>query len=98
VIGIVLTHFLLAPLRMPNGALANREISPVKVRKIFRRFTRDLNRALGDGDRFRATLSEMLTHIERFDFKEQWKKEPNTCHRLALVSAACGFELQPEIA
>lgn len=34
-IGVILTHFLVAPLRMPYGAQANREISPVKVRKIF---------------------------------------------------------------
>ena len=43
-IGAVLTHFLVAPLRMPEGPLTNREISPVKVREIFRRFARDLNR------------------------------------------------------
>ena len=39
-IGAVLTHFLIAPLRMPEGMLSNREISPVKVRNIFRRFAR----------------------------------------------------------
>ncbi len=30
-IGIVLTHFLLAPIRMPYGPWANREISPAQV-------------------------------------------------------------------
>ena len=53
-IGAVLTHFLVAPLRMPEGPLTNREISPVKVREIFRRFARDLNRCLGCPSKFQA--------------------------------------------
>lgn len=86
-IGVVLTHFLIAPLRMPEGPLTNREISPVKVRKIFQRFARDLNRCLGHSARFQKVLADMLSHIERFGFKEKRKKEPNTCHALALASA-----------
>jgi hypothetical protein len=97
-IGIVLTHFLLAPLRMPEGTLANREISPVKVRKIFRRFIRDLARSLDHSTKFQDTLSELLKRIIRFGFKEKRTKEPNAFHRLALISAACGFESQPELA
>ncbi len=92
-IGAVLTHFLVAPLRMPEGPLTNREISPVKVREIFRRFARDLNRCLGYPSKFQAVLASMLSHIERFGFKEKRKKEPNTCHELALASAMSGFQL-----
>jgi hypothetical protein len=92
-IGAVLTHFLVAPLRMPEGPLSNREISPVKVREIFRRFARDLNRCLGYPSKFQAVLANMLTHIERFGFKEKRKKEPNTCHELALASAMSGIKL-----
>jgi hypothetical protein len=91
-IGVVLTHFLLAPLRMPEGPCGRREISPVKTRKIFRRFIRDLTRAMGYNQQVQDVLSQLLTHIERFAFKEKRTKEPNLCHRLALVSAACGFE------
>jgi len=89
-IGVILTHFLIAPLRMPYGAHANRELSPGKVRQILQRFARSLNRSLGDHPRFQAELSEMLTHIERFGFKEKRSKEPNVCHALSLVPVLCG--------
>ena len=92
-IGVVLTHFLVAPLRMPEAPLSNREISSVKVRKIFQRFARDLNRYLGDPLKFRAALTAMLSQIERFGFKEKRKKVPNTCHALALASAICRIQL-----
>ncbi len=92
-IGVILTHFLIAPLRMPHGSLANREISPFKVRKIFQRFARDLSRCLGDLTEFQITLSEMLRHIERFGFKEKRQKKPNVCHTLALVSTMCGLNV-----
>ncbi|MBM4464249.1 MAG: IS4 family transposase [Chloroflexi bacterium] len=95
-IGIVLTHFLIAPLRMPQGSQANREISPMKVRKTFRRFARDLNRSLSRLTDFQNVLSEMLTHIRRFGFKDKRKKEPNVCHALALASAMCGLEVSLE--
>jgi hypothetical protein len=92
-IGVVLTHFLVAPLRMPGDPLSNREISPTKVRKIFQRFARDLNRSLRDPAKFAAVLPEMLSQIERFGFKEKRIKEPNTCHGLALASAVFGIRL-----
>ena len=95
-IGIVLTHFLIAPLRMPQGWLANREISPMKVRKIFQRFARDLNRSLSNLTDFQNVLSEMLAHIQSFGFKDKRKKEPNVCHALALASAMCGLEVKLE--
>ena len=95
-IGIVLTHFLIAPLRMPQGSQANREISPMKVRKTFRRFARDLNRSLSSLTDFQNVLSEMLTHIRLFGFKDKRKKEPNVCHALALASAMCGLEVNLE--
>ena len=91
-IGVVLTHFLVAPLRMPYGTQANREISPVKVRKIFQRSVRNLNRYLGDWPKFQAELSEMLMHIQRFGFKEKRNKEPNVCHALAFVPVLCGID------
>jgi hypothetical protein len=92
-IGVILTHFLIAPLRMPDRLLANREISPVKVRKIFQRFARELNRSLGHPAKFQAELGDMLIQIWRFGFKEKRTKEPSTCHALALASAMCGLQL-----
>jgi hypothetical protein len=95
---VVLTHFVLAPLRMSLGLLSKREISPVKVRETIRRFARDLNRALGHPDQVQRVLSQLLTSIGRFGFKQKRTKKPNICHLLALVSAACGFEAQAEAA
>ena len=87
-IGVVLTHFLITPLRMPSGALTNREISPVKVRKLLGTCARELNRCLGHPLQFQTALVDMLSRIGRFGFKQKRTKEPNTCHALALVSAA----------
>ena len=89
-IGVVLTHFLIAPLRMPKIAGTHREISPVKVRHIFQRFARDLSRCLDDLHQFQKVLSNMLTHIKRFGFREKRKKTPSTCRAIALVAAMCG--------
>lgn len=91
-IGAVLTHFLIAPLRMPAG-LTNREISPVKVRNVFRRFARELNLCLHCPTEFQAVLADMLAQIQRFGCKEKRKKEPNTCYALALASAASSVQL-----
>jgi hypothetical protein len=91
-IGAVITHFLVAPLRMPEGALSNREISPVKVRKIFQRFARELNRCLNCPTKFQVVLANMLSQIQRFGFKEKRKKEPNVCHALALASAVWNIQ------
>jgi hypothetical protein len=91
-IGAVLTHFLIAPLRMPDGVLTNREISPVKVRQIFQRFTRELNSCLNCPTKFQVTLANMISQIRRFGFKEKRKKEPNVCHALALASAAWNLQ------
>jgi hypothetical protein len=87
-IGVVLTHFLIAPLRMPEGPWTNREISPVKVRKILSASAHELNRCLGHPTQFQAALADMLSRIARFGFKQKRTKEPNTCHALALASAA----------
>jgi hypothetical protein len=91
-IGIVLTHFLVAPLRLPQATQANREISPVQVRKIFTRFARRLNQALACLDDVVNVLTEMLQHISLFGFKQKRRKKPNICHALALASAVFVLE------
>ncbi len=96
-IGIVLTNFLVSPIRMPQGTYANREISPVKVRKIFRRFARDLCRSLATLSDFLQVLTKMFEHTAYFGFKEKRKKHPNVCHALALVSVVHILELEPTL-
>jgi hypothetical protein len=95
-IGVVLTHFLIGPLRMPYGRQANREISPVQVRKIFKRFARSLNKILLNLDQLVHKLGEMLNHIRLFGFKQKRKKEPNICHALALASAVYKLEFKTQ--
>lgn len=85
-IGIVLTHFLIAPMRMPLGAGANREISPVQVRQILVRFARPLNQALTNLDALVRILEETVLNITRFGFKQKRKRNPNVCHALELVT------------
>ena len=84
-IGIVLTHFLIAPLRMPKGAGVNREISPVQVRQILRRFACQTNQALTNLDALVSVLEKTVLHIARFGFKQKREKNPNACHALDLV-------------
>lgn len=93
-IGIVLTHFLIAPLRMPEGAWTNHEISSVQVRQIFARFARQMNKALSNFHDLVSLLEDMLQQILRFGLKQKRRKKPNVCHALALVSLV--FDLQPQ--
>jgi hypothetical protein len=87
-VGLVLTHFLLAPLRGQQWTGAPREVSRVQVRQIFQRFARDLNRALGAAAAVQATLTELWQHLRRLAFKQRRVKQPNIESRLALLAAA----------
>lgn len=91
-IGLVLTHFLMAPIRMPY-AHTNREISPVQVRQIFQRFARTLSQCLDNLDQFVTELTTMMTHIGRFGFKQKRKKKPNICYALALALTSAIHQL-----
>lgn len=93
-IGVVLTHFLIAPLRLPFGPTANREISPVQVRSILKRFARLLNQALAHPHSFQLVLDDFLHHLSHFGFKQKRRKSPNVYHQLALTFHL--FDLQPE--
>jgi hypothetical protein len=92
-IGVILTHFLLAPIRMPYGPWANREISPVQVRKIFKRFARSLHKHLFNSKRLVAELAEMFDHISLFGFKQKRLKKPNIGHALALTFSVFKLDL-----
>lgn len=90
-IGLVLTHFLLAPFRLLDG----REISPAKVRDIFARFGRDLARHLTNLPDLLATMTQLAQYIQRFGFKEKRTKQPNVCRTLELVSIV--YELKLDV-
>jgi hypothetical protein len=72
---------------LPFGPAHNREISPVKVRLIFRRFARSLSRALLCPDAFAQHMNEFFMHVAQFGFKQRRLKSPNSVHALALISA-----------
>jgi len=91
-IGLVLTHFLMAPIRMPY-AQTNREISPVQVRQIFQRFARTLSQSLANLDQLVTELTSMMTHIDRFGFKQKRRKKPNICYALALALTSAIHQL-----
>lgn len=91
-IGIVLTRFLIARLRMPEGAWSNREISAIQVRKIFARFARQMNQIVSNSHDLVLLLDEMLQQIMCFGFKQKRRKKPNVCHALALASLV--FDIQ----
>jgi hypothetical protein len=86
-IGVVLTYFLLIPVRLPLGPRQNREISPTKLRLIFQRFARTLAVALNDADTFVSHIHEFFSHVAHFGFKQKRRKSPNALHALALISA-----------
>jgi hypothetical protein len=91
-IGLSLLCFITAPLRLPLGPLANRELSLVQARLICQRFARRLNQALGQLEQVVDTLTELNHHLLHFGFKQKRKGKPNICHALALVSSV--FQLQ----
>lgn len=90
-IGLVLTCFLIAPVRLPDGQNNHREISPVKVRQIFQRFARFLLLALHNPTHFLAGLEDFFRHVLHSGFKQIRKKSPNLLHALSLISACYGW-------
>ncbi len=90
--GLVLTYFLIAPLRLPDGATANREISAVKARQIFQRFARFFLLALNHSGDLVAYISDFFRHIAHSGFKQKRQKSPNLLHSLSLLSACYDWD------
>jgi hypothetical protein len=92
-IGLILTYFLIAPVRLPWAHTPKREISPIKVRLIFQRFARTWALTLHDLDAFIAQLHDFFHHVKHFGFKQKRSQSPNTLYALALLSAC--YEWDP---
>jgi hypothetical protein len=82
-IGIVIVHFLVAPLRIPNPQWSGREISAIQVRKILSRFVSPLLQSVTDCQALTQVLERLVLHIQRFAFKQKRRKRPNICTLLA---------------
>ena len=95
-IGVVLTYFLIAPVRLPLGTAQNREISPLKVRLIFQRFARSLTLALDNVDAFVFHIHEFFRHVAHFGFKQKRRKSPNAAYALTLISACYDWDFSDD--
>jgi hypothetical protein len=82
----VLTNFLIAPLRLPDEAYPEHEISAVRVRQILAEFAQDLLAKLTDFAAWQGVLENLYRRIARYGFKQIRRKKPNVLAMLAQLS------------
>ena len=75
---MILTYFLIAPVRLPFGAQFDREISLFKMRGMLERFARTLHITLGMSDAFVGQIQVFYHHVDHFGFKQKRRKSPKT--------------------
>ncbi len=85
-IGIVIVHFLLAPLRIPDETWSGREVSPVKFKKLLQRFSQHFMQFISDNSLLIKALDDFMTHILRFALRQKRRARPSICSRLAAFS------------
>jgi hypothetical protein len=85
-IAIVIVHFLLASLRIPDEVWAEREVSHVRFQQILARFARTLKQCLSDVIALAKTLDDFVLHVERFSLKQKRRQQPNAYAQLALLA------------
>jgi hypothetical protein len=85
-IGIVIVHFLLAPLRNPDETWAGREVSPVKFKKLLERFSQRFKQCISDISLLIKALDDFMTHVLRFALRQKRRTRPSICSRLAAFS------------
>ena len=94
-VGIVLSHFLVAPLRFllrQNDV----EISPVKAQQTFRDRAKSLALALGTHTaNLRAEIRELCQRIIIFDHKTKRKKHLSTFSKLLAAETLEIYQLYP---
>lgn len=85
-IAIVIVHFLLAPLRIPDEVWAEREVSQVRFQQLLTRFARSFKQCLSDVIVLAKTLDDFVLHVERFSLKQKRRQQPNAYSQLALLA------------
>ena len=85
-IGIVIVHFLVAPLRNPDITRAERSVSAMKFKKLLERFSLRLKQQLSDALLFTQVLDDFMTHVFRYALTQKRLAHPSTCSRLASLS------------
>ena len=87
-LGLLLCHFLVAPLRVPDDQWADREISAVHARQLLADCAIHLLPSLSD----LPTLTQLVAHFQalllRFGCKEKRKHRPNICQCLVDAEGA----------
>lgn len=82
-IAIVIVHFLLAPLRIPDEVWSEREVSNVRFKQVLARFARSFKLLLSDPSALAKTLDDFMLHVERFSLKQNRRRQPNAYSQLA---------------
>jgi uncharacterized membrane protein len=85
-IAIVIVHFLLAPLRIPDEIWSEREVSNVRFKQVLARFARSFKQSLSDVIALTQKLDEFLLHVERFSLKQKRREQPNIYSQLAQLA------------
>ncbi len=81
-IGIVVTHFLIAPFRS-----LTRELSAVKVQHIVQRYALRLAQSLDAVEHLVTVLDKMIAHCLRHALKDKRRKRPTTLQQLQQAGA-----------
>jgi hypothetical protein len=85
-IGIVIVHFLLAPLRIPDDLWSGREVSNVRFRKVLERFARSFKQCLCNVVALAKVFDDFLLHVQRFAMKQKRRTQPNALSVLASIA------------
>ena len=81
-IGVVVTHFLIAPFRS-----VKRELSMVKVQHLVRRHALRLALSLGSLEQLTTVLGKLISRCLKSALKDKRRKRPSTLHKLQTVGA-----------
>jgi len=82
-IAILIVHFLLAPLRIPDEVWSEREVSNVRFKQVLARFARSFKLYLSDTLALTKTLDVFMLHVERFSLKQKRHHQLNALSQLA---------------
>jgi hypothetical protein len=81
-IGVVVTHFLIAPFRS-----VERELSAVKVQHLVRRYALRVAQSLGTLEQLVTVLDKLITRCLKSALKDKRRKCPSTLRKLQAVGA-----------
>ena len=87
-IGIVIVHFLLAPLRIPDETWSEREVSNVRFKKLIEHFAQRFKQTISDASALATTPDVFWIHVQHFSLKQKRRKKPNVYSQLAKLMPA----------